>query len=73
MRSTPHPPSRRSHYEVDVPTAQLDYVAERPEITATVTILHNEAINEPVDACEKRCLAEMMSKLKELGAREASG
>jgi hypothetical protein len=61
---------RRSHYEVHVPPDQLQYTASgRPEITATITILHNDGINEPVDACEKRCLAEMCARLAELGAK----
>jgi hypothetical protein len=62
---------RRSHYEVSVPPAMLNYTTSgRPEITATITILHNEGINDPVDPCETQCHAEMTAKLKALGARE---
>ena len=61
---------RPSNYEVSVPPASLRYNSHgEPEIIASVTILHDEGINDPVDACETRCLAEMVSRLKDLGAR----
>lgn len=62
---------RRSRYEVNVPHAGLGYTSGgQPEITATVGILHGDKINDPVDACEVRCLNEMVSKLRRLGAKE---
>jgi hypothetical protein len=62
---------RRSHYEVRVPHSSLTYASGGgPEIAASVTILHNKGINDPVDACERRCLSEMVSRLKALGAAE---
>ncbi len=62
---------RRSRYDVHVPTAELEYPRGwRPEITATITILHREEINAPVDECERRCAAEVTAKLRDLGAPE---
>jgi hypothetical protein len=62
---------RRSHYEVSLPPAKLEFTRSGvPEISASITILHNEAVNDPIDACESRCLGEMTSRLKQLGARE---
>lgn len=66
---------RHSHYEVHNNPARIQYSHAHPgvaEMTAVITILHNEGVNEPIDACEDRCLAEMMSKLRDLGARERS-
>jgi hypothetical protein len=62
---------RRSHYEVHVPTSTLAYGrAGRPHVVATITILHNAGVDSPVDECERRCLAEMIAALKQVGARE---
>jgi hypothetical protein len=64
---------RRSFYEVHVPTSALAYgPAGRPEIAASITILHNEGISDPIDECEKRCLADVIAALKRIGAREGS-
>ena len=63
---------RRSFYEVSV--ASGHHVLTRsgsPEMTATITILHEQGINDPVDACEERCRSEMIAKLEDLGARRA--
>ncbi|MGH7271245.1 MAG: hypothetical protein ACREJX_03820 [Polyangiaceae bacterium] len=63
---------RRSSYEVSVPLAR--HVIPRrggPEMTATITILHRDNVNDPVDACEERCLADMTSALEGLGAKRA--
>ena len=65
--------ARLSHYEVHIPPATIQFSHAHPgvaEMTAVITILHNEGINQPIDACEDRCLADMTSKLRELGARE---
>jgi len=65
--------ARRSRYDVFVPPAKLAYDPGLPaEITATITILHNEGINDPIDECERRCLADITSRLRALGAREGS-
>lgn len=62
---------RRSHYEVVIPVAKLEYPSTgQPEITATVTVLHNENVNDPIDECENRCLVEVIAKLRALGASE---
>jgi hypothetical protein len=39
-------------------------------VVALVQILHVRGISEPIDACEMRCLNEMTSALKRLGACE---
>lgn len=63
---------RRSAYDVDIPTADLEYPrGRRPEITATITILHKGGdINASIDACEERCARDMIAALERLGARE---
>ena len=64
---------RSSHYEVHVQPAKIQYSHAHPgvaEMTAVITILHNKGINDPIDACEDRCLADMTAKLRELGAHE---
>ena len=63
---------RRSTYDVDIPTAEIEYPrGRRPEITATITILHRgDDINAPIDSCETRCANDIIAKLKALGARE---
>lgn len=43
----------------------------REEVTLSITILHRHGYEDPIDACETRCLREMESKLKELGACQA--
>ena len=65
---------RRSTYDVDIPTAELEYPrGRRPEITATITILHgSDDINAPIDSCETRCANDIIAKLKALGAHEGS-
>jgi hypothetical protein len=63
---------RASFYEVSVPPARhVVGRSGRPEMTATVTVLHEVKINEPVDACERRCLDEMVANLRSLGATRA--
>ena len=66
---------RTSHYEVHVRPGKIQYSHAHPgvpEMTAVITILHNNGINDPIDECENVCLAEMASKLRDLGARERS-
>ena len=60
---------RRSFFEVSVlPSHHVLTRSGSPEMTAMITILHQNGINEPIDACQERCLAEMSAKLEELGA-----
>ncbi len=64
---------RTSHYEIHLRPWAIQYSHVHPgvaEMTALITIEHDEGINEPIDACEDLCLADMESKLRELGARE---
>ena len=42
----------------------------RAEVKLEITLLHQSRIEDPVDACEIRCLNEMKQRLKNLGARE---
>ena len=40
-----------------------------PEIVLAVRILHKRAFEQPVDACEERCLRQIESALQQLGIR----
>jgi hypothetical protein len=42
----------------------------RPELTASVTILHREGAQRPIDECELRCRDEIVGALASLGAAE---
>lgn len=64
---------RSSRYEVHVRPGTIQYSHVHPgvaEMVAVITIEHKEGINEPIDACENLCLADMESKLRALGSRE---
>lgn len=64
-----------SVYEVHVQWGRLQYArrrGNRPEVTATIQILHGDGADRPVDPCEERCLNEIKGKLKELGATEGT-
>lgn len=67
------PEGRPSMYEVGPYEQALRYSAvrgNRPDVTLTVKVLHRHGFDQPVDQCEIRCLEEMKSRLKELGACE---
>lgn len=62
---------RASWYEVTIDRRSFTHSrqrAERPDIRATIRILHRSKWDQPVDACEMRCLSEMEHALRELGA-----
>jgi len=42
----------------------------RPEVSLSIWIRHRSGFDREVDACEERCLNEMMQKLREIGARK---
>ncbi|MEW6211364.1 MAG: hypothetical protein AB1631_23565 [Acidobacteriota bacterium] len=42
----------------------------RVEVALSIRILHRRGFDQPADACEERCLKEMLTKLTELGAFE---
>ena len=56
------PYDRAIHYS---PTRQ-----NRPEVNLALTILHQAGIEDPLDACQVRCLSETKQRLKQLGAQE---
>ena len=64
---------RDSYYDIEpfdhaireVPSHNL-----RPEVILKVKILHKHGFDQPVDACEERCLKEMKKNLAELGVRQ---
>lgn len=65
------PEGRPSRYEVGPYEQALRYSpmrGNRPDVMLTVRVLHREGFDLPVDACEVRCLEEMKSRLKQLGA-----
>lgn len=41
----------------------------RPEVHATINILHRERLNEPIDAGQERALNDFEANLRELGVR----
>jgi hypothetical protein len=44
----------------------------RPEIVLAFRILHKRGFDKPVDNCEKDCLRQIESKLRQLGFRRAN-
>ena len=44
----------------------------RPEIVLALRILHKRGFEQPLDDCEKRCLRQIESMLKELGLKRAN-
>jgi hypothetical protein len=72
----PEDEERTSRYEVE-PFDRAWHVAptqrrSRNEIVLAVKVLHRRGVNEPADECERRCLAEMRGRLKELGVAEGA-
>lgn len=62
---------RPSWYELDVESQSVSYSrqrGERPDVRATIRILHRNNWDQPIDECELRCLNEMERALNELGA-----
>jgi hypothetical protein len=62
-------------FDVSIPKRQLEFPrGRRPEITATITVLHQGAgMNAPLDDSEQRCADEMVANLTSLGAHEGPG
>ena len=66
---------RDSVCDVQVHWGRLQYArrrGNRPEVTATIQVLHGDGANRAVDPCEERCLHEITATLKELGATEGT-
>lgn len=64
---------RDSFYDVVVNRSSLQYSksrGERPDVSATISILHRKGVNRPIDECESVCLKEIVAKLREVGACE---
>jgi hypothetical protein len=62
---------RESVYQVEVENQTLSYAQERgdrPDVRATVRIVHRHGWEQPIDDCEMRCLKEMEQSLCEIGA-----
>lgn len=45
----------------------------RPRVRLTMRLLHRAAVRGAVDACERRCLAEILTALRSLGVAGAAG
>jgi hypothetical protein len=63
---------RPSRYEIEPFDRALHESAQRkfvPEVVLSMKILHRHGFDQPIDACEERCLKEMRGKLAELGVR----
>jgi hypothetical protein len=64
---------RDSTYDVHIMRGSMQFDrrrGNRPEVAATILIEHGEDFDRPIDACEKRCLDDIVSRLKQLGVRE---
>jgi len=46
--------------------------ADRPDVRLTITILHRNNWDQPIDECEEQCLKEMERALEEIGACEGA-
>lgn len=65
--------ARDSRYEVHLKRLGLEFSGahrDRPEVVALIQVLHKRGVNDPIDACEVRCLNEMTKALADLGACE---
>lgn len=65
----------RTAFDVNIPKTQIDFPrGRRPEISATITVLHQgPGINAPLDDSEQRSADEMIANLTSLGAHEGPG
>lgn len=62
-----------SWYDVAVAEGELQYDPSRhnrPELYATIAVLHKGTVNRPPDECERACLDEIRGHLVALGAHE---
>ncbi len=62
-----------SWYDVHVSAGVIQYDpahGNRPEVSATISILHRGQITRPPDECERACLKEIRTRLTAIGARE---
>jgi hypothetical protein len=75
------PPSdRQSRYQIGEFHPALGYDPKRqqgrdrgrPDVELVLTIRHRDQYNADVDACERRCLDEIVASLKSLGVQEGS-
>ena len=67
------PEGRPSRYEMDPYDQSIHYSharGDRPDVSLTIRIFHREDFEKPLDACQERCLSEMLRHLQELGAGE---
>lgn len=66
---------RPSRYEIAPFDASFHLRPEnhlREEVQLTIQVLHRQEYFDPVDECEKKCLAEMEKKLSQLGVQSKS-
>jgi hypothetical protein len=66
---------RESIYDVHVRRGAIEYDRRRwnrPEVSATIRVLHGEGADRPLDPCEERCHQEIIGKLGNLGACEGT-
>ena len=63
---------RPTRYEIEPFDASFHIRKEtkmKSEVQLTMLIIHREGFFNPVDDCERRCLAEIQQKLKEIGVQ----
>lgn len=66
---------RQCMYEIRTEPQSLIYSrirADRPDVRLTITILHRNNWDQPIDECEEYCLKEMERALHEVGACEGA-
>lgn len=71
----PREAERASRYEIEPYHSALSLSPTRglrAEVVLTMKILHRHEFFQPIDDCEQRCLAEMRTKLVELGVRQGN-
>lgn len=64
---------RPSRHDIGIYDPAIHYSPQRrwrPDVSLTVRILHRSGFEQPVDECENKCLNEMKTHLRKLGAAE---
>lgn len=74
------PDDRESDYRVEYFNASLSFDKkrrvhanlDRPDVKLVIEVRHREGYNLPADACETRCVQDMIAALRHLGVQEGS-
>jgi hypothetical protein len=74
------PADRESDYRIDGYSGALSFDRkrrarsgfDRPDVELVIEVRHRESYNRPADACEARCVQDMIAALRHLGVQEGS-